>query len=126
MKKLTIATMGLCIMISSVNAEPIHPMPLDELQASQWSVLKDKKDETLYYRTKDVSSKKGIWLKSVDKDDQDTEYKHYQTHCAGTNDVIKDAEIEVKKNGTLKHEIKNDKVEKITKANTIRSLICGK
>ena len=67
-------------------------------------------------------SKAGIWLKKVDKDDGDIEYKHYQTNCSG-GPVIKDAEIEVE-HGYYKRKTDHDAVDSLNKADAIRSLIC--
>lgn len=126
MKKLVVAAVGLGVMISSVYATSVKGNVRDELQASQWSVMKEKRDETVYYRTSDVGSKSGIWLKSVEKKDNDTEYKHYVTDCSGKNAVVKDIEVDVKKSGELKQKDKNSRVKKAAKADAIRSLICGK
>lgn len=98
----------------------------DELQSAQWTQLKEKKDEVVYYRASDVGSKNGVWLKSVENKDNETEYKYYTTDCSGKNAVVKTAEIDVKKNGELKREAENDPVKDVAKADAIRALICGK
>lgn len=61
MKKLWIvAALGLGMMISSVHAQNSHQIPQEELQNAEWSVLKEKQDKTVYYRTQDANSRKGV------------------------------------------------------------------
>lgn len=124
MKKLWIvAALGLGMMISSVHAQNSHQIPQEELQNAEWSVLKEKQDKTVYYRTQNANSRKGVWIKKVDNKGE-TEYKHFKTDCSGENPVVKDAEIEVKKNGRLERESSDKIIRKTGKAKTIRNLIC--
>ena len=97
-------------------------IPKEELTNVQWTPWKNNYEESVSYRVKDVGSKTGIWLKKVDKDDRDTEYKHYRADCAG-GPVIKDTEIEVKL-GFLKRKTDFDAVDNPYKADAIRGLIC--
>ena len=94
----------------------------EELTGAQWVAWQNNYEKSVSYRASDVGSKTGIWLKTVDKDDRDTEYKHYQTNCAG-GPVIKDAEIEVEY-GFFKRKGDYDVEDNPHKADAIRSLIC--
>ncbi len=129
MKKLLIASLlGMGFLIPSVHANagssPAN-IPQGELLNAKWQVWEDRYDETLYYRVKDKSSRQGIWIKEVDKDDKDTTFKHYSTNCSSGSTVMKDAEIEVKLGGYLDREMEHDVVDSAFKAGALRSLICG-
>lgn len=94
----------------------------EELVNAQWVAWQNNYEKSVSYRASDVGSKAGIWIKKIDKDDRDTEYKHYQTNCSG-GPVIKDAEIEVE-HGFYKRKTDYDTVDNPNKADAIRSLIC--
>lgn len=124
MKKLLIASaLGLGFLLPAVhaNASPAD-IPQGELTGAKWVPWQNNYEESTSYRASDVGSKAGIWLKKVDKDDGDIEYKHYQTNCSG-GPVIKDAEIEVE-HGYYKRKTDYDAVDNPYKADAIRSLIC--
>ena len=124
MKKLLIASaLGLGFLLPAVhaNASPAN-IAKGELTGAKWVAWQNNYEESVAYRAKDVGSKTGIWLKKVEKDDRDTEYKHYRADCAG-GPVIKDAEIEVKF-GYLKRKTDYDAVDNPYKADAIRGLIC--
>lgn len=123
MKKLLITSaLGLGFLLpAAANASPAD-IPEGELTGAKWVAWQDNYEESTFYRASDVSSKAGIWLKKVDKDDGDIEYKHYQTNCSG-GPVIKNAEIEVE-HGYYKRKTDHDTVDSPNKADAIRSLIC--
>ena len=124
MKKLLIASaLGLGFLLPSVhaNASPAN-IPKGELTGAKWVPWQNDYEDATSYRAKDVGSKRGIWLKKVDREDGDIEYKHYQTNCAG-GPVIKDAEIEVEY-GFFKRKGDYDVEDNPHKADAIRSLIC--
>lgn len=119
-KTLTALTITLGLISTAAIAAP-QDTSLETLQKMTWKQLKDKPEKTVYY-AKDAG---GVWIKSVDKKDSETEYKHYTTDCSTQSDVVKDAEISVEKDGT-EREQKNKIVNKTRRADRIRALICGK
>ena len=122
MKKTLIAmTIALGLISTSVTAAP-QDTSRETLEKMAWQQIKDKPEKTVYY-AKDAD---GVWIKSVDKKDSETEYKHYRTDCGTQSDVVKDAEISFEKDGTIEREKKNKTVQKTRRADRIRSLICGK
>ncbi len=122
MKKTLISlTIALGLISTSAVAAP-QDTSQETLEKMTWQQIKDKEKKTIYY-AKDAD---GVWIKSVDKKDGETDYKHYRTDCGSQSDVIKDAEISVEKDGTIEREPKNKTTQRTRKADRIRSLICGK